>query len=387
MEKELENIKFKICFVSLNSYPLLKGINLGYIGGAETQQILLAKELKKRGYKISFITYGEKNKNIEIVDDIEIFPAYERNNLKYLPFFRKAIYIIRKMKNVNADIYFYRSGSPGIISIFGKLLQKKVIYMISSDAVVCGEAINKKDLLRILLGKLAHFFDIKLSDKVIVQNNFQKSKLKERFNVYGIIIKNSLDISLQFNKKSIGDYLLWVGTIRSIKQPELFLKLAEYFPIYNFIMIGGMGRDIKLFKQITEATKKFHNIKFLGFVDRDKIFDYYKNAILLVNTSKIEGFPNVFLESWLYSIPVVSLNVDPDGIISKYKLGFHSKTFDKMLDDTKTLLNDKELLETMGKNGRKYVEENHDIRKIADQYEDMMENLVTNHRGKYITKT
>ena len=83
------------------------------------------------------------------------------------------------MKNINADIYFYRAGSPGIVSISCKLLQKKLIHMISSDAVVTGEAIIKNDLLSIFLGKMAQFFDIKLSDKVVAQNKFQKSKLKE----------------------------------------------------------------------------------------------------------------------------------------------------------------------------------------------------------------
>ncbi len=232
-----------------------------------------------------------------------------------------------------------------------------------------------------------HFFDIKLSNKVVVQNNFQKSKLRERFNVDSIIIKNSLDISTQFNKKSIGDYILWVGTIRSIKQPELYLRLAEHFPTYNFVMIGGMGKDMKLFKRTTEAAKKIPNLIYLDFIGQDKIFDYYKNAILLVNTSKIEGFPNVFLESWLHSVPVVSLNVDPDGIISKYRLGYHSKTFEQMLDDIKRLLNDTKLLKIMGDNGRKYVEENHDIIKIADNYEALIENLVKNHSQKFIMKT
>ena len=372
MKDELENIKLKICFVSLSSYPLLKGINLGYVGGAEAQQILLAKELRKRGYEISFITYGEGNKNIEIANNIKIFPVYERNNSKKLHFLRKAFYIMRKMKNVNADIYFYRAGSPGIVSISGKLLQKKVIHMISSDAVVTGEAIIKNDLLSIFLGKMVHFFDIKLSDRVIVQNKFQKSKLKERFNVDGIIIKNSLDISLHFNNKSIGDYLLWVGTIRSIKQPELFLKIALHFPEHKFVMIGGKGESSELFKKIKNAAEKIQNVEFKGFVSPQEIYTYYQKAILLINTSKTEGFPNIFLEAWSCSIPVVSLNVDPDGIISKYKLGYHSKTFDQMLDNIKTLLNDKELCKTMGENGRKYVEENHDIREIADQYENLI---------------
>ncbi|MBE3089002.1 MAG: glycosyltransferase [Actinobacteria bacterium] len=169
---------------------------------------------------------------------------------------------------------------------------------------------------------------------------------------------------------------MWVGIIRSIKQPELFLKLAQYFPNYNFLMIGGVGESVELFNRIKNDAEKIKNVNFKGFVSPEKILTYYQKAILLINTSKTEGFPNIFLEAWSCSIPVVSLNVDPDGIISEYKLGYCSKTFDQMLNNIEILLKDKQLLETMGKNGRKYVKENHNMQKIVDQYEDLIQKMI-----------
>jgi glycosyltransferase involved in cell wall biosynthesis len=145
-------------------------------------------------------------------------------------------------------------------------------------------------------------------------------------------------------------------------------------------MIGGGIESSEFFKKIKNAAKNIQNVEFKGFVSPQEIYKYYQKAILLINTSRIEGFPNIFLEAWSFSVPVVSLNVNPDGIISKYKLGFHSKTFEQMLEDIKTLLKNKELLEMMGKNGKKYVEENHNIMKIADQYEILIENLLKNNR-------
>ena len=109
MNKTFENQKIKICFVSLNSYPLFTKKKLGYVGGAEVQQVKIAKELKKRGYAISFITYGFENNKREIVDGIDILPAYDRND-KNLSFLKKIICIWRKMKEADADVYFYRVG-------------------------------------------------------------------------------------------------------------------------------------------------------------------------------------------------------------------------------------------------------------------------------------
>ncbi len=378
MNGKIKKDNLKICFVSLSSYPLLKGINSGYVGGAEMQQVEIAKELKKRGHEISFMTYGKNNDNKNSLDRIQIFSVYDRNHAKDYSILKKAFFIYKKMKEVDADIYFCRAGSPGISSIFCKLNKKILIKSIATDAEVARESLIKKNWFIDYLLKIANWLDLKLSDTIVSQSEFQKLKLKERFNLNSTVIKNSLDVSLQFNKKSSGDYLLWVGTIRSIKQPELLLKVAQYFPDYKFVIIGGKGENSEYFKKIKNTAEKIKNINFKGFVSPQEIYYYYQKAILLINTSKTEGFPNIFLEAWLHFIPVVSLNVDPDEIISRYKLGFHSKTFEQMLINIETLLKDKELLEMMGKNGRKYVEENHDIRKAADQYEILIQDMIKN---------
>lgn len=375
MNKESEHKKPKICFVSLNSYPILKKKNLGYVGGAEIQQVELGKELNKRGYEISFITYGKDRDNIEKIDGIEIIPAYDRGESNNLSFLTKILKIWKKMKEVDADIYYYHAGSPGITSIFARFHQKKKVSHIASDSQVTGEIIIAENIFVGLLGKMGDWLDIKLSDIVISQNNFQKSKLKDRFNVESVIVNNSFYIPPISTIDHNADYLLWVGTIRSVKQPELFLKFAKHFPEHNFLMIGGKGESLELFKKIKNAADKIQNLEFKGFVEHDKIFDYYKKSILLINTSKREGFPNIFLEAWMHFLPVISLNVNPDGIISRYKMGYHSKTFEQMLEDVRTLLDDKKLRQAMGKNGRRYIEDNHDLINIADQYETLIRNL------------
>jgi len=374
---KLENRKLRICFVSLSSYPLLTETHLEYIGGAELQQVVLAKELKRRGYRISFITYGKNSDEIKKVNGIEIVPTYDRNEVNNLSFLRKALCLWKKMKEVDADIYFLRAGSPGIASIFGKLHKKKIINFIASDSQVSGEVITKRSAITGFLIKIGNWFDIKLSTIVISQNNFQKSKLKNRFKVNSIIIRNALNIPPQTdNHKPV--YILWVGTIRSVKQPTLFLNIAKHFSRYKFLMIGGKSEDTELFRETNNAVNKIQNLDFMGFVPHNKIFDYYKKAILLINTSKTEGFPNVFLETWAHSIPVISLNVDPDGVISRYKLGYHSKSFEKMIEDIRALMENKTLRKKMGENGRKYIEKYHDIKKVVDKCENVIKNLSRN---------
>ena len=117
------------------------------------------------------------------------------------------------------------------------------------------------------------------------------------------------------------------------------------------------------------------NLRFHGFVPYHKVNEYFEKASIFVNTSSIEGFPNTFIQAWMHYTPVVSLNVDPDGIIRNEKLGFCSSTFKQLVSDVTTLLEDERLRKTMGENARKYVEREHDIRKIAKKYIKIFEEL------------
>jgi len=72
---------------------------------------------------------------------------------------------------------------------------------------------------------------------------------------------------------------------------------------------------------------------------------------------------------------VVSLNIDPDEMICQKKLGLHSKTYEQMIKDINTFMTNDSLRHEMGMNAKKYVEENHDINKITDQFIDLLTSL------------
>lgn len=136
-------------------------------------------------------------------------------------------------------------------------------------------------------------------------------------------------------------------------------------------MVGGSGSNRRFYDGIKREAGKIPNLEFTGFVPYPEINNYFNSASILVNTSNVEGFSNTFLQAWAGYTPVVSLNVDPDEIICKHKLGFHSGTFEQMIIDVKTLLKDKGLREEMGMNGRQYVKKEHDLGKIVEKYTEI----------------
>lgn len=162
--------------------------------------------------------------------------------------------------------------------------------------------------------------------------------------------------------------VIWVGSLAPVKQPLLFIQLAQCFPDVQFLMIGGDSTDIILNESVKQHAKGVTNLKLLGAVPFNKIDFYYNNASLLVNTSIYEGFPNSFVQAWMHYVPVLSLNANPDDILTKYNIGIVSGSYSKMVSDLGRLLEDSKLRENMGQNARNYAESEHDVRANVKKY-------------------
>lgn len=98
---------------------------------------------------------------------------------------------------------------------------------------------------------------------------------------------------------------------------------------------------------------------------------------ILVNTSKMEGFSNTFLQAWMREVPVVSLSVDPDNIIKNNKLGYHSGNFEQLKKDVLYLAENPFIINEIGKKARSYCIKNHSMDNIK-----LLVNLIVNLTSK-----
>jgi glycosyltransferase involved in cell wall biosynthesis len=367
----------KICILSELAYPLLTRQNNH--GGAELQMIILAKELVKRSYDVSFVTFNKSMKSNEIIEGIKVYNPFDSKNRGFTYLNPKNLYkLLKILKKINADIYIQRATTPltGVVSFFAKLKNKIFLYSVSSDYDVSTNLSFKslKDLKNIFFR-----FGIKNCNLVLCQTNYQKKLLNQTLNKSGRVIKNFFPLTTieQKSKDSSIIKILWVGRIIKDKKPDIFLTLAECFPDYKFLMIGfPSALHPEYYYEIKESAKKINNLDFIGIVPHDEVHKYYEKSHLFIHTSENEGFPNTFLEAWGNAIPIVSLNFDPDEIICKYKLGFHSMTFDDLVKHTGQLLKNESLRNNMGINAQNYVLKEHNVNNIIDEYKRIINNII-----------
>ncbi|MCP4266934.1 MAG: glycosyltransferase family 4 protein [Candidatus Brocadiaceae bacterium] len=365
-------LKPRICFVAQSIYPMLKGnSNINIAGGAELQQLFIGKVLLKRGYNVSYITKNHGQSKVEEIGMFKVVSTFKpKEGVPFLRFFYPRLpKVWRALCETDADIYYVRAAGflLAVVVIFARLHNKKVIFCGASNS----DFQPRKLGFLIARDRILYLWGLKRADSVVVQSDIQKLLLQKNFNINGQIIRNGLTSinHTLYSKETI----LWVGTIKEIKRPQIFIDLAKRFPEQRFVMIGGTYEREKTFYQhILEKACKVSNLDFKGFLPFSKVERYFTQTKLFVNTSKDEGFPNTFLQAWRRGIPVASF-VDPDNLIKDHQLGIVVKDIDEMAQKVNGFLANKINISSI--DIKSYFDSNLTIDSMVDKYEKLFSNL------------
>ncbi len=158
----------------------------------------------------------------------------------------------------------------------------------------------------------------------------------------------------------------------------MLLELALNLKSEHFTMICPYNKKDKVeWEKLKQKANDIGNITFIEKVPFNEIQDYFNKAKLFVNTSDYEGFPNTFLQSAQAKTPIVSLNVNPDNFITEKECGiFADGDFNKMVEETKKLLQNEFKLENKGENCLNYLKKNHDITIVVKQLEQIINKTI-----------
>ncbi len=371
----------KVCFFSPTAYSYFNPEGSEWAGGAETQQILIARHMASRGIDVSFIVGDHGQPEVEIFDGITVIKSFSpfvgNRKLRFVPDMLK---IRRAMRISGADIFNQRSTSfyTGQLRWFASSLGKRFVFSIGIDYNCFADCDGKLSFPMTSLYR----YGIRNADAVIAQTEKQRRLLSKNIGIDSILIRNGIEIiddPGQPDDPPAGTgrkEFLWVGSFRKRKRPDLFLELARLIPEADFTMIGGQGDDPVLFRQIKDEASSIPNLHYPGFKGPDEIEKYYSRAYAYVNTSELEGFPNTYLHSWRRGVPTFTIWIDPDEIIENNGLGACTGTFDQLVESVRGIISDEQSRGGMSRRALEYVAADHDIRDKADEYIRLFQSLI-----------
>ena len=354
-----------ICFVSTLAYPLFNPSVSDSVGGAETQQKILAEELVRRRYSVSFVVGDYGQDAIEEVGNIRLFKcktAKNRNTLLNIPGTYRSL--AKAMKAADADLYTQRTNPfyTGQVALWCKMRGKRFVYFTGHDSN-CDVSFLPKPMNSLVF--LAYKMGLNIADEIVVQSKAQQEMLRKNFSHESTIIRSL------FNKSSVTEEsinvkqnkVISVGTMLPKKRPEIFIELAGYFPNIEFHLIGSGKKDYV--NKLRHDSAESNNVKFLGTLKNEKLAEEYRSAKALIMTSSAEGFPNVFLEAWHYGTPILSLGIDPDGLLSM-GAGLKSDSFEELKAALTKLLEDEQLGAEFVTAGRKILKDEFNFSNSVD---------------------
>lgn len=349
------------------------------MGGAELQIFYLVKHLKELGCEVHYI-FEDKNKTYANNLKIQLHPLNSIKIKKRLGqrwFFYKTT-INKKLASIKPDIIYTRlySSWSGFATHYSLTNNCKHICAVASDNDL--KSISCISLFLKPFNIVERYYmhkSFKKASYVLVQNSYQAKKMKEKFKRDGIKINQSTELVNEANiyKNSSPINILWVANFKSLKRPELYIQLVERLKDYSnvkFKMIGRLHNDYKSI--LNHANLNFKNFEYLGEISNIEVNEELLKAHILVNTSDYEGFSNTFVQAWMRKVVVLSMNSNPDEILTTKNIGFICPTVDVLVDKVKQLVKDKNLRQKMSQKAYSFAVVEHSL----DQNLDKVINLI-----------
>ncbi len=161
---------------------------------------------------------------------------------------------------------------------------------------------------------------------------------------------------------------LWVARCQSIKRPHAFLDLCEALPEARCTMIAP-NENAALWQSVAGRARDLKNVTFIERVPYSEAQAFYDRAEVFVNTSTWEGFANSFIQAGQGDAAILSLAVDTDGLLARFRAGIcagdDSRRF---IENARTLFTDTNTRREMQSGAARFVAEWHDNTRNVDLF-------------------
>lgn len=214
------------------------------------------------------------------------------------------------------------------------------------------------------------------------QNAFKKANLifvanaetQKLFSKYKSKIKVMSEIGCElpifkrdYNKRVDSIKLLWNGFFLPSKNFGLIIDVLRLIPdrfVWELKVIGN-GHLLNYWKDKTSKEKFSDKVKFLGFIPKNEISNFYEWADIFLFPSLREATGTVVIEALSYSLPVIALNMngarqvlsDGAGVLIDVKR--RKQIISDFRNELEKLMCNQELRENYGNQAVKRVKDNY----------------------------
>lgn len=351
------------------------------IGGAELQSWLLARGLGARHQAVflairSNVTEHQTSKS----DGVEIVKLPSKKKFSW----REYLSVYASVRKLCPDVIHLRMFDYILpFSVISKLLRVPLVYHVSHELDCTpfrdGDFTKPRKRLRDMI----NFLFMKRVQGLICQTNDQV-RLLGPSKTPRIVISNSAAASTGRTSEKDERLVLWVGNIKPIKQPLIFVDLAESLKDsgLEFLMVG-YPQDEQLARKLRDKAAQLKHLQYIPGVPFREVEAYYRKASVLVSTSSGEGFPNTFIQAMQAATPIVSLTVNPDEMLTEYQVGYCSGSEEQLRQDLISSLSNPALLGKMRKNTQVCLKEKFNITANARALEEFVLALMSNRARRH----
>ena len=215
--------------------------------------------------------------------------------------------------NFNQNIEIFKIKNYGRRSLIGKYQIKKLLKRINPDIVHTHGAkttaiisrINKNDFKHV-----ATVHGVKKNTKIFEKPDFiigVSDTVIRGINNKSVVISNWWHPNLYKFKDKNNKYALAIGRLEQVKGFDLLIPAWK--KINKELLIVGSGKEKNKLLSLIKNNNLTKKIKIIDNVNRDELYKIYRDAALLIISSRYEGGPRVALEALHLEIPVLSTNV------------------------------------------------------------------------------
>ena len=341
-------------------------------GGAERQMTLLARALAARDLGVAHIVL-EPDDPVALPANLALVVrepyAGEQPLVGRL---REAARIWRALRAADAGVTIVRAATPavGVAALYCKVHRRRLIFSSANDSDFAPES-SERSLTRRL-----YRLGARLADVIVVQSREQSTLARRAFPCEREIVHIP---SFYEPADDLGDLaaepdtLLWIGRVRAEKAPLRYIELARAIPDARFVMVPvELGSKVE-YRELRDAASTVPNLELRDRIPHAELMKLVANAVAVVNTSHVEGLPNVFLEAWARGVPVLTLECDPDGVIERHGLGIAaSGSWERFVAGARELLATRLRREELSGRTRAYVDEVHSPDSVGARWAELV---------------